>query len=142
MYTLKLLSIVPPELHGPSGHVYVMEHSPMAELFQYRELLGLPPPHSYHWLRDGKPFEGNPRVSLVNGNKTLSIRDASREDAGNYTLTVLSASGQDSLSLDLNITCENEIYSGTPKCGHFKIREVPPISGVNFYCVGTKKGAL
>lgn len=97
---------VPPVLEGPSGPAYVMERSPVAKLFQYQEVLGLPPPHSYLWLLNGSTFQGNPRVSLLNGNKTLSIQDALRSDTGNYTITVVSESGQASLHLDLRITCK------------------------------------
>lgn len=102
--------LVPPELEGPSGRMYVMEDSQIAKSFKYRERFGLPPPHSYRWLHNGNPFDGNIRVSLQDGNKTLSVKDASRADTGNYTITVLSESGQASLQLDLHITCNDTIH--------------------------------
>ena len=110
-YCCFVTHVVRPKLHGPSGRMYVMEGSPIPKLFQYRELLGLPPPHSYLWLLDGVAFDGNPRASLLDGNKTLSIKDASRADSGNYTLLVLSESGQASLQLDLQITCNASYFT-------------------------------
>ena len=96
---------VPPELNGPYGRQYVSEGSPLTRNFTYRETLGLPPPHSYTWLLDGQGFHGNARVKLLDGNRTLSVTLASREDTGNYTLTVESGSGRVSRQLDLLVTC-------------------------------------
>lgn len=90
---------------GPSGLVYAMEGSPYPTNFHYKELLGLPPPHSFSWLLGGRPFHGNSRVSLLSGNKTLSVRNALRTDTGSYTIVVVSGSGEASLQLDLQITC-------------------------------------
>ena len=104
---------MPPELDGPSGPVYVLEGSSSPKLFNYSERWGLPPPHAYLWSLNGRAFAGNPRVDLLNGNKTLSVREASRDDGGNYTITAQSLSGQASLTLDLRITCMFQLYGAT-----------------------------
>ena len=119
---IETVIVVPPELQGPSGLSYVMEGSQTAKLFQYREILGLPPPHSYLWSHNGRAFAGNSRVSLQQGNKTLSVRNASRKDTGNYTLRVISESGEASLQLDLRITCT--YYSSYSMQMHFYIEEL------------------
>lgn len=107
-----ILYSVPPELSGPSGRVYVMEGSSVTKNFHYEELVGLPPANSFTWQLNGRPFHGNTRINLQDGNRTLSVRLASRTDAGVYMLTVNSGSGGDSLQLDLEITCslQCELY--------------------------------
>lgn len=81
-----------------------MEGSPRVD-FSYKEMLGLPPPHSFTWHLNGLGFHGNSRIQLLSNNSTLSVSFASRVDSGNYTLTVVSGSGSASLVLDLLVTC-------------------------------------
>ena len=82
-----------------------MEGSTVPKYFHYEDILGLPQPYSFTWLRDGNPFHGNDRIKLLHMNSTLVVRNSSRADSGEYTLTVVSASGQDSLNLNLIVTC-------------------------------------
>ena len=96
--------VVPPELTGPSGQQYVLEGSPLV-IFNYSEVLGLPPPDAFIWELNGRIFSGNSRISLLGDNRTFSVRFASRVDSGNYTLTVVSGSGSASLNLELIVTC-------------------------------------
>ena len=92
---------MPPELSGPTGPVYIVENSPTTTTFHYNETKGQPPSHSFIWSKNGNPFHANSRVTLRDSNRTVAVRNASREDSGDYTITAISRADSSYLTLVL-----------------------------------------
>ena len=95
-----------PQITGQSGLVTILENSPNPTVLSYTTT-GIPPPHSYQWLRNGFPFQGNNRVRVTVGHSSsLEVRSPSRNDSGSYTLVATSLAGRGTLTVELQIACK------------------------------------
>ena len=109
-HTHRTHSVALPQITGRSGPVTILENNPTSTIFSYATV-GIPQPHSYQWLRNGAPFQGNHRVRVTAGhNSSLEVRAPSREDSGSYTLVATSLAGQDTLTIKLQIACKSSRY--------------------------------
>ena len=100
------LSAALPQITGQSGLVTILENSPTPTVLSYTTT-GIPPPHSYQWLRNRLPFQGNNRVRVTVGHSSsLEVRSPSRDDSGSYTLVATSLAGRGTLTVELQIACK------------------------------------
>ena len=118
-----------PKIEGRSGLVTVLENHTIPTILTYKTF-GVPQPHTYQWLRDGVQFSGNKRIRVKGNNtSTLEIREASRDDSASYTLVAISAVGQGTLTVELQIACEFLHYCtlvcDDPLPSHPRVRNCP-----------------
>ena len=66
------------------------------------------PPLAFKWLKEGREVEGTgASITSTEDFSTLVIKNARREDAGNYTCVVSNGLGSESHTARLRITCES-----------------------------------
>ena len=78
------------------------------------------------WIKGGSIItkSGNPRISFEADNKTLTIRNVSRNDSGQYRCVANNSAGEAiSSAATLNVQCKYSTFLRPPYCFHFEPAE-------------------